>query len=139
MKIFWYVVAFAALGAASAIFVTSVYGGSPVAMEHLRTISLTVAAVTQTLFVLFYITFPWFKTFLGRALFGKAVALMLIVDFAALSRWYDFGNNDQIFVVLYATLSASMVGQFAAFIRVKLEGRSNEVSGNSPTHEERRW
>lgn len=135
MSRFWYVVILALLGGLSAFWVVN----QGYDLDHLRTVALTVAAVAQTLFVAFYLTFPWFETFLGRALFGKAVSLMLIVDFAALSRWYDFGANDQIFIILYATLAAGIVGQFFAFVKVKLEGRSSEVSGNSPTHEERRW
>lgn len=135
MKYVYTVVLIMILGALSALAVV----GTGVDINHLRTVSLSVAAIVQTLFVLFYATFSWYKTFLGRALFLKAVTLMAIVDFAALSRWFDFGANDTIFVVLYATLTVGIVAQFVAFIRVRLSGRSDQVSGNAPTHEERRW
>lgn len=124
-----------ALGGLSAAMI--IYTGAP--LDVLRTVALSVAAVVQTAFVLFYSTFPWWQTFLGRALYLKAVTLMAIVDFACLSRWFDFGANDSIFVILYATLTVGIVVQFIAFVRVKIRGRASEVSGNSPAHEERRW
>lgn len=135
MKWFYAGVVLSFLGGLSALLVIN----TGIDLNYLRTVALTVAAVVQTAFVLFYTTFPWWQTFLGRALYGKAVVLMLIVDFACLSRWFDFGANDRIFVVLYAALSVGIVWQFIAFVRVRLQGRTAEVSGNSPTHEERRW
>lgn len=95
-----------------------------------RTVALITCAVTQTAFVVFYLTFPWFRSFLGRALFSKALALMVIVDFAALSRYFEFGDNDKMFTVLYWCLTLGVIAQFRAFIRVKREGREHEVSGN---------
>lgn len=135
MRFFYWGVVLSVLGGLSAVLVIN----TGIDLNYLRTVALTVAAVVQTSFVLFYSTFPWWQTFLGRALYGKAVVLMLIVDFACLSRWYDFGANDRIFVVLYAALSVGILWQFVAFIRVRLSGRTDRVSGNGPTHEERRW
>lgn len=97
----------------------------------LRTISLTVAAVAQTLFVALYLTWKWWSTFLGRALFGKAVALLLIVDFAALSRWLDFGSQDLVFTIMYTVLATGIVAQLIAFLRVKIRNEREGVSGNS--------
>ena len=99
-----------------------------------RTFALIAAAVGQTAFVLLYMTFPWYSTFLGRALFGKALALVLIVDFAALSRVFDFGRSDLAFSLLYGVLALGICWQFIAFFRVRLAGwrdeQDGQVSGN---------
>ena len=84
-----------------------------------RTVTLSVAALFQTLFVLFYATMPWWKTYLGRALFYKALMLGVIVDFVLASRIWDFGGEDAVFVILYGALASGITWQFLAFIRVK--------------------
>ena len=96
-----------------------------------RTVTISTAAVGQTLFIGLYVTFPWWRSFLGRALFGKAVVLLVLVDFAALSRLFGFGGVDRIFVVLYGLLALGIWVQFFAFLRVRLQHRENAVSGNS--------
>lgn len=95
-----------------------------------RTIALGIVAVGQTLFVALYLTYPWWKSFLGRALFFKAVSLCILVDSYMLTRVFDFENYDVVFVWLYLLLGAGVWFQFAAFLRVRLQHRQNAVSGN---------
>lgn len=95
-----------------------------------RTAGIVAAAIGQTLFVLLYGTFPWWRNFLGRALFGKALAFMLLVDIAVAGRAFDWRYEDTTFVVLYWTLALGIWWQFFAFLRVKWEGRQDAVSGN---------
>lgn len=99
-----------------------------------RTVALCAAALGQTMFVLLYATFPWYKTFLGRSLFGKAVALLVIMDFAALSRLFDFGANDVVFTLMYGSLAIGVWWQFHSFLRVRVDGHHDQntgrVSGN---------
>lgn len=98
-------------------------------LDFWRTVALSTVALGQTLFVLLYMTFPWYASFLGRALFGKALALLLIVDFAALSRWFEFGAKDAVFVGLYLVLGLAVWAQFVAFLRVRVAGIQDEQSG----------
>ncbi len=99
-------------------------------IEFWRTVALAFAAVGQTLFVLLYLTFPWYATFMGKALFAKAFALLLITDLAALARVFDFLSNDALFVFLYGVLATTVWGQFIAFLIVKVESHRTKVSGN---------
>lgn len=84
-----------------------------------RTIALGFAALGQTAFALLYMTFPWWRTFLGRALFYKALMLSILLDVIWLGRTFDFGWNDKVFVPLYGLLALGVWAQFLAFLKVK--------------------
>lgn len=87
-----------------------------------RTTALILAAVGQTLFVLFYMCWPWWNDFLGRALFFKAVAMMLLIDFGLAARIYDIPGEDWLFTGMYILFTLGVWVQFAAFTRVFLRG-----------------
>lgn len=87
-----------------------------------RTILLSVIAVGQTLFVVLYVTFPWWKSFLGRALFSKAFALMILIDFIALGRITGYARDDRVFVMLYSLLAVGVWAEVVVFLRVKYRG-----------------
>jgi len=99
-------------------------------IEFWRTAGILFAAVGQTLFALLYVTFPWWKNFLGRALFFKAVVFMVLVDVAVAGRIWDWPHEDAIFVGLYWVLGLGIWVQVAAFARVKWQRREDTVSGN---------
>lgn len=107
--------------------------------EEWRVILFGIAAFLQTTFVLLYLTFPWYETFLGRALFGKALSLAVVMDVFLASHVFGLGAPNAMFLVLYVVLILGIGAQTLAFLRVRLAGRQNEVSGNAPTHEMRRW
>lgn len=95
-----------------------------------RLATITTAAVGQTLFVILYATFPWWRTFMGRALFLKAVAFALLVDIAIVGSLIDWKGEDVTFVTLYGALAVGIWGQLLAFAHVRFNGRQAEVSGN---------
>jgi ABC-type sugar transport system permease subunit len=97
-------------------------------IEFWRTVTIIIAALGQTMFVLLYMTFPWWEEFLGRALFFKACALGLLVDVAVAGRIWDWTYEDETFVVLYAILATGIIAQFVAFLRVRLQGRQDDVA-----------
>jgi len=99
-------------------------------IDFWRTTGLLTAATGQTAFVILYATFPWWKKFLGRALFFKAVALGTLADVAILGRIFDWKYEDQTFVILYWLLALGVWAQFLAFLRVRLQHRQQQVSGN---------
>lgn len=100
-------------------------------VEFWRTAGIIFAATGQTLFTLLYFTFPWWKEFLGRALFFKAVAFCTLVDVAVAGRIWDWPYEDAIFVGLYWFLGLGIWFQFIAFLRVRLGDRQDQaVSGN---------
>lgn len=91
-------------------------------IDFWRTTAIISAAVGQTLFVLLYATFPWWRTFLGRSLFFFAAALGLLLDVAVVGRMLDWKYEDNTFVCLYFLLSTGIWVQFGAFLRVKHRG-----------------
>lgn len=100
-------------------------------IDSWRTLLLGAVAIGQTLFVSLYATFPWWRSFLGKALFFKALALGILVDMYMIYRLFPFPHADVVFVVLYAMLAAGVWFQFFAFLRVRLEHREAQtVSGN---------
>lgn len=99
-------------------------------VENLRTTALGAMAVGQTAFVLLYLTFPWWRKFLGRMLFFKATAFAILLDTYMAYRVFDFPNPDKVFTALYFLLAAGIWAQFFAFLSVRLHGRQAKVSGN---------
>ena len=92
-------------------------------LDFWRTVAIGFAGIGQTLFVLLYATFPWWRTFLGRALFYKAVTLMILTDFILAARLFEFGNLDVWFVVIYGLLGIGIWAQALAFLSVKRNGK----------------
>lgn len=91
---------------------------------------VVLAATGQTLFVLLYLTFPWWRNFLGRALFGKALVLAIVLDLVIVGRLFDWPHERLHFVILTWVLVIGIWAQTIAFFRVRLAGRQNVVSGN---------
>lgn len=73
------------------------------------------ASVGQTLFVLLYMTFPWYNTFLGKALFIKALTLALLLNMALAGAIWDWGSEDVWIVSLYGIASFGIWAQLVAF------------------------
>lgn len=92
-------------------------------LEFWRTATLTAAALGQTAFALFYLTLPWWRTFLGRALFFKAATFMLLLDIGVAGRIFDWPGEEATIVALYGLVSFGTWGQFAAFVH---QGRRKE-------------
>lgn len=86
-------------------------------IETWRTFNILFTAVGQTLFISFYLTLPWWRTFLGRALFVKSMSFALLVDVAVLGRIYEWPYEDATFVVLYGLVGIGAWGQFIAFVK----------------------
>lgn len=81
-------------------------------------IALVIGATAQTLFVIIYGTRPWWKHYVGKALFFKSLALMIAL-------WVSFGNimfrdgypyQTQIAVCAIWLVSITIVGQCGALI-----------------------
>lgn len=93
-------------------------------LELWRTVMLYAVAIGQTLFVALYLTFPWYRSFLGRALFFKGLMLALLVDTGLFAREYPrLLAWDAVFVILYGLLALGVWFQFLAFLKVRAEGQ----------------
>lgn len=100
-------------------------------IEFWRTCGILFTALGQTLFVILYLTFPWWEEYLGRALFFKATAFALLVDVAVAGRVWDWEGEDVTFVILYWIVGIGVWFQMTAFAKVKFNShQSNPVSRN---------
>lgn len=84
-----------------------------------RTHAITAAAVGQTVFVLLYLLWPWYRNFLGRSLFFKSLTLMLVLDFGTVFRFIHWEYEDLVFTALYTIHAVGVWVQVVAFLRVK--------------------
>lgn len=101
--------------------------------ELWRTCALLAAGIGQTAFVLLYALFPWWRTFLGRALFYKAITLMMLTDAFILARFGIIPVSDKMFIFIYSLLAVGVWWQFFAFLRVLLRARRAKREGVAPT------
>lgn len=83
-----------------------------------RLLPLLVAALGQAVFVLLYVAFPWWKTFLGRALFFKAFAFASLLAVVSCGVAFDWAHEQTTFLVLYCALAVGIWYQVFAFIWV---------------------
>lgn len=75
-----------------------------------------VASLGQTLFVVLYATFPWYRSFLGRALFIKGLTLTLLLDTALAGVLWDWSHEDVWVVTLYGFMAFGIWAQLIAFL-----------------------
>lgn len=106
---------------------------SPPTQDTWRTLTLGGVATGQIAFCLLYATFPWYKSFLGRALFFKALVLALITGTYLLTRLLGWTNINETFIILYGLLAVGVWVQFFAFLKVRREGKA-ERAVNSDTN-----
>lgn len=88
-------------------------------LDWWRTATIATAALGQSMFVLLYATFPWYRTFLGRALFINATTLVLLIDVAVAGRIWDWEHEEIWIVILYGLTAFGIWAQLIAFIRQK--------------------
>jgi hypothetical protein len=84
-------------------------------IELWKGVTVVSAAVGQTLFVLLYVTFPWYRTFLGRALFIKAVTFAVMIDVAVAGMIWDWEHEHATLIVMYGCTAFGIWAQLTAF------------------------
>lgn len=89
-------------------------------IEDWRASILTFAAFGQVVFSSLYLTFPWWRSFLGRALFFKAITLTVLMVGLAYSRWAGIDTNRSPFGIFFLLVGIGIWMQNAAFIRIML-------------------
>lgn len=92
-------------------------------LEEWRTATITTACIGQLFFVLFYCTLPWWRTFLGRTLFGKAVVFSVLLDTGVAARLWDWPGKHVTIVVLYGCVAVGIWAELIAFIRTSRNHR----------------
>ena len=79
-------------------------------------ICLWAAAVGQTLFVLVYGSRPWWRHFVGSALFTKSLSLALTLDVVLLNHYVDYPYERAVWLVLLFVMAVAVWSQFVALM-----------------------
>lgn len=85
------------------------------AVEDLIDVLVHVSAVAQTVFVVLWLTLPWWREWVGRALMVKSVALALFLDFSLINHYAgEYAWRPYLTAGLFALVTAGIVSQVIA-------------------------
>lgn len=88
--------------------------------------ALWVATVFQVLFVALYATRPWWRHFVGRALFTKSLTLSVLLAVTLGNHYLVYRYQLQVSVVLLWLVAAAIVGQTGALVKqIRLDRRAS--------------
>lgn len=79
-------------------------------------VALWVAAVVQTLFVVTYGFSPWWRHFVGRALFSKSASLAVILWLTVVNHYLTYAYQLQVSVIATWSVTVAICFQFAALV-----------------------
>lgn len=102
-------------------------------IEDWATWLIRIAAVSQTLFVILYGGFsPWWRNRVGRALFTKAFALMLLLDISLINQWigHPYPLMEQIAIAVIGLVTVGAVMQLSALVLEKLRPTESQAFGS---------
>lgn len=91
--------------------------------ETLALIALWVATVGQVGFVVVYGAGPWWRDFVGRALFFKSASLALVLAVTLLNWYVTYPGQLAVGAVLMCVVAAAIVYQFGALLWQRLLAR----------------
>ena len=94
------------------------------------------AATGQTVFILLYLLFPWWKSFLGRALFYKAIVFGLLLNVVMVGLAFDWPFEAEVIVMLMGLVGTGIWAQNVAFIKVRAQGRQHNLGDERPMSNE---
>lgn len=86
-------------------------------LDDWRHLSWIVGAVGQTAFVLLYAVVPWWRDYVGRALFFKSLGLMVLLDVTVIDILIDYAAEDAVTVGLYWLVVVGICWQLGALVR----------------------
>lgn len=96
-------------------------------VDFWRAFAILVAALGQLGFVLLYLSFPWWASFLGRSLFFMAASFALLLVVASAGIVWNWKGEDDTIVSLYCLVAVGIWYQLLAFLRVRLHKGNNDL------------
>lgn len=105
--------------------------------DNVFTMLVYMALPPTLLYPLIYgLTSPWWKSWIGRALFIKAIGVGMLISFSALFHLFgpDYFGRDTIRI---GGMSVAVIGFYLALfslVQVKLEARANRLPGETWRH-----
>lgn len=96
-------------------------------METWRYVVVVGAAIGQFLFIVLYMTAPWWRTYVGVALFMKSLSLGILVVTLAVTIIRHDRLPEKVTLILYALVAISIWYQFFALVRRRfIDRKKNE-------------
>ena len=86
-------------------------------IDSWRHLAIITAAIPQTMFVITWGLLPWWKDFVGRALFFKSASFAILLDAAAAYIFLEGKYEDATIVGLYWLVALSCWWQFGALLK----------------------
>lgn len=86
-------------------------------LETVQIFLVAIAAVCQTCFVGLYSLRPWWRHYVGKALFYKSLSLALLLDTQIMSVWVQFRYQELLDTVVIAVVTGAVVIQLGALAR----------------------
>lgn len=87
---------------------------------------LLATALGQMTFVALYLSFPWWRSTLGRVLFLKALALSTVLTVGIAAQLWNWPYEDGTLRLLYGVLALGIWAQVAVFIRLLCQGKGRD-------------
>jgi FlaA1/EpsC-like NDP-sugar epimerase len=105
------------------------------AWQRVSMISLLVASIAQTVFVVLYVERnKWKNHYVGRALMAQSVTLLVALWSTLLNAFFVYPYQEQIGSFIFLLLTVAIIYQCSALIRAIREG-NNEDSSHDRTRQ----
>jgi putative copper export protein len=85
--------------------------------QHASLVAIAVAAVVQTAFVVVYGSRPWWRHYVGRALFVKSTSLLVVLWLTIANTFLLYPGQHQVSTLSLWLVAVAIIYQFAALIR----------------------
>lgn len=83
--------------------------------------AIIVSAVAQTMFIFLYGTSPWWRHYIGQAMFIKSVSMTLLLDAEVIALLYpEYPHRAEVTAVVHVLIAAAVIWQLFAFLKQKL-------------------
>lgn len=80
-------------------------------------VAIVVATVAQTIFVLVYGTRPWWRHFVGRALFIKSASLCVVLWLTVINTFLRYPGQEQVSSLALWLVAVAIIHQLVALLR----------------------
>lgn len=103
--------------------------------EHLIVVLVWIAGVAQTAFVCLWVSLPWWRSVIGRALMVKSCALAIYLDVALVNYYLPpYAGEVWVMVGLFGAVAVGILTQLYALIREVVIARRDRryIPGTAP-------
>lgn len=87
--------------------------------------------VGQTVFIAMYATVPWWRNYIGQALFLKSLSFWLLTLAASFGVAFNYKYEDEVLIALYWVVAATAWYQAASITRQRREAFRQEMGKHS--------